>query len=175
VNTFGYVGQSPLVLADPTGRNPATAAEGGYVVGGLVGAAIDYGLAAATGVAGLTLGTYVYDITHPDDGSTTDSSSTNDSCKDDNNCAYIQSQIEHWTIKVRGRYNAMLTDEHRLFGRGKVPGIGSWAGHRQKYLEIQGTLRSWISQAKIKGCPYDQGADYWAAKAPPGRPDYMRY
>ncbi|QLQ33444.1 MAG: RHS domain-containing protein [Candidatus Thiothrix singaporensis] len=70
VNAYGYVGQSPLNLIDPSGENALAveaAEEFGYFVGSkAVAPLINWGIATATGVAGATLGTWAYDITHPE-------------------------------------------------------------------------------------------------------------
>jgi RHS repeat-associated protein len=106
LNTFGYVEQNPLALVDPTGRNPATAAEGGYIVGGLIGAAIDYGVSATTGVVGLTLGAYLYDITHSEDSFTQNSVSDQvDTLNTD--LANDPSASVPWPEKNRGKWTAI--------------------------------------------------------------------
>ncbi len=58
INTYGYAYQNPLYYTDPDGLTPAHALRGAFWAGGRIGAGINYGIQAATG---LTLGSLLYD------------------------------------------------------------------------------------------------------------------
>lgn len=51
LNTYGYALQNPGSYSDPDGLNVYTAVRGAFWVGGRVGAGINYGIQAATGLS----------------------------------------------------------------------------------------------------------------------------
>jgi RHS repeat-associated protein len=69
INTYGYAYQNPLYYTDPDGLTPAHALRGAFWAGGRIGAGINYGIQAATG---LTLGSLLYDALNDDPFSDSD-------------------------------------------------------------------------------------------------------
>jgi len=98
-------------------------------------------------------------------------------CSATKDCTPYEEAIQAALDEVIGRYNELLADIHGLYPlscknpNASKPGIGSWAGHLQRFDDAKLDLQNAIADAIAAGCPVPPEAEEWATKSPPSCPE----
>lgn len=169
INTYGYVGASPLNFIDPFGLDAAV------VSPGIFNPAVPRPMVSPIRPPGpwiylLPLPVGEGSDVVPRTSSFAESLQNAERCDSDDDCAKLYQQINGLVALLKKRYADMRLDKMDLFTN-RPTGVMSWFGHIQQFRQVQATLRKVLTMADSKGCKgYDPDAWDWATTPPPVRP-----